>query len=148
MNTALPVNGGDLTTLVWDGDADAVPVLGVHGITANAAVFARIAAELADATWPAPAEDGAPAPSWPAGPHQESVRRQKEQTALVLGFPGPSRGDPSNHTLQVLSNAISGLALHTTGDGFVITFGSTPPQPSIHLRSYRRTRCRGGTHTG
>jgi pimeloyl-ACP methyl ester carboxylesterase len=46
MNTALPVNGGDLTTLVWDGDADAVPVLGVHGITANAAVFARIAAEL------------------------------------------------------------------------------------------------------
>ncbi|NDL57166.1 alpha/beta fold hydrolase [Phytoactinopolyspora mesophila] len=50
---AVPVGGGELAALVWEasGEAthaarDALPVLGVHGITANAAAFGRLAAEL------------------------------------------------------------------------------------------------------
>ncbi|MBI4409039.1 MAG: insulinase family protein, partial [Gemmatimonadetes bacterium] len=56
-----------------------------------------------------PALDGAPMPVWPSGRREESERRGKAQTALVLGFPGVGRNDPDVYPLQVLSNIVSGL---------------------------------------
>lgn len=47
---AVPVAGGELAVLAWaaaGGDGPAAPVVGVHGITANATAFARIATEMA-----------------------------------------------------------------------------------------------------
>ncbi|WP_166355620.1 alpha/beta fold hydrolase [Phytoactinopolyspora limicola] len=51
---AVPVDGGDLAALTWavpqsvrPTPGDGLPVLAVHGITANAAAFGRLAAELA-----------------------------------------------------------------------------------------------------
>lgn len=48
-------------------------------------------------------------PGWPASPRVEGVDRDKAQTALLLGFPGPDRNDPDISALDVLSNAIGGL---------------------------------------
>jgi zinc protease len=46
---------------------------------------------------------------WPAGGAVRAVQMPKAQTAMVLGFPGPSRMDADLYPLRVLSNAISGL---------------------------------------
>lgn len=35
--------------------------------------------------------------------------REKAQTALAIGFPGPARNDDDAHVLQVLANAVGGL---------------------------------------
>ncbi|HUG42552.1 MAG TPA: pitrilysin family protein [Longimicrobiales bacterium] len=48
-------------------------------------------------------------PVWPAEPRAELVRRDRAQTALALGFPGPDRNHDDAPVLQVLSNAVSGL---------------------------------------
>lgn len=70
-----------------------------------AAVAAR---ELGDVE-ALPAADQARATVWPEGPREMSDHRGKAQTALVLGFPGPTRNDDDVYALDVLSNAISGL---------------------------------------
>ena len=56
----------------------------------------------------APSAPPAP-PAWPVAPRSEVVAREKAQTALALGFPGPDRNHEDAHALQVLSNAVSGL---------------------------------------
>ncbi|MFW6202318.1 MAG: M16 family metallopeptidase, partial [Gemmatimonadota bacterium] len=53
--------------------------------------------------------DGTRPPVWPQAPHQEAVRRDKAQTALALGFPGPARTDHDIYAVEVLSNLVSGL---------------------------------------
>lgn len=69
---------------------------------------AAIAAEFADIRGgPEPAVVGLA--TWPEGPRVEADHRDKEQTALVLGFPGPARNDDDVYTLQVLSSVLSGL---------------------------------------
>jgi zinc protease len=69
---------------------------------------AAIAAELTEVrSGPEPITVGAA--TWPAGPRVEADHRAKAQTALVLGFPGPRRNDDDVHTLQLLSNILSGL---------------------------------------
>jgi len=55
-------------------------------------------------------ETGLPARArWPERFVQAVAERQKKQTALVLGFPGPARNDDDVHVLQVMSNVLSGL---------------------------------------
>jgi zinc protease len=61
---------------------------------------------------PAPNYDGSrpgPAPKWPHGPQVLEVQRDREQTAMAVAFPGPSRTHPDRIPLDVLSSAISGL---------------------------------------
>lgn len=48
-------------------------------------------------------------PAWPEGPRVEAEHRDKAQTALLLGFPGPDRNHPDTFALDVLSNAVGGL---------------------------------------
>jgi zinc protease len=48
-------------------------------------------------------------PAWPRDGGMEEVQRDKAQTALALGFPGPSRAHPDRVRLEVLSSAVSGL---------------------------------------
>lgn len=48
-------------------------------------------------------------PEWPAGGSTQVVRRDRAQTALALGFPGPERNHPDEPAMRVLSNAVSGL---------------------------------------
>jgi zinc protease len=50
-----------------------------------------------------------PRPAWPESPAVRSVSRDRAQTALALGFPGPAHTHPDRITLEVLSNAVSGL---------------------------------------
>ena len=49
------------------------------------------------------------APAWPASPTEIVELRDKAQSGLVLGFPGPDRNHPDAYALQVLANAVSGL---------------------------------------
>ncbi|HUP88398.1 MAG TPA: pitrilysin family protein [Longimicrobiales bacterium] len=44
-----------------------------------------------------------------SGPSIQVEQRDKAQTALALGFPGPDRNNPDAHALQVLANAVGGL---------------------------------------
>jgi len=46
---------------------------------------------------------------WPEQSAVAVEERQKMQTALVLGFPGPKRNDEDVYALQVMSNVLSGL---------------------------------------
>lgn len=50
-----------------------------------------------------------PAPLWPESGSEIIRRREKNQTALVVGFPGPARNHDDVYALQVMSNAIAGL---------------------------------------
>ncbi|MBW3553270.1 MAG: insulinase family protein [Gemmatimonadetes bacterium] len=50
-----------------------------------------------------------PEATWPAEPRSEVVRRERAQSALALGFPGPDRNHDDAPVLQVLANAVSGL---------------------------------------
>jgi zinc protease len=49
------------------------------------------------------------APDWPPGGQRDEVRRDRAQTALALGFPGPMRAHPDRLPLELLSSAVSGL---------------------------------------
>ena len=53
--------------------------------------------------------NGARRATWPGEARSEVVRRDRAQSALALGFPGPERNDDDAPVLQVLSNAVSGL---------------------------------------
>lgn len=56
------------------------------------------------------AEDRAvPAVQWPQSRRVNSELLQREQTALALVFPGPSRTDPDRHAIRVLCTIASGL---------------------------------------
>lgn len=50
-----------------------------------------------------------PSAEWPDGTRTAADQREKAQTALVLGFPGPGRNDDEVYTLEVLSSILSGL---------------------------------------
>ena len=65
---------------------------------------ARFAREVVPATPPLAGHA-----SWSGEAAELVERRQKAQTAVVLGFPGPDRNHPDVLALRVLSNAISGL---------------------------------------
>lgn len=53
--------------------------------------------------------DPSVAPQWPAAGAVERVQRERAQTALALGFPGPDRGHDDEAAMRVLANAVSGL---------------------------------------
>lgn len=50
-----------------------------------------------------------PAPAWPDTAVERVSRRDRNQTALVVGLPGPDRNHDDVYALQVMSNAIAGL---------------------------------------
>ncbi len=86
----------------------ATPRIFVVGDVEPAAAAALVQGELQDfqggAAPPAPA-----APAWPDDGRTVVEQRERAQTALLLGFPGPARGDDDLYPLQVLANALSGL---------------------------------------
>lgn len=50
-----------------------------------------------------------PAPRWPDQSVERTIRRDRNQTALVVGLPGPDRNNDDVYALQVMSSAIAGL---------------------------------------
>jgi zinc protease len=72
---------------------------------------ARVADEVARRLPPVAhtGTETAAAPEWPARPQVIEVSRDREQTALAVGFPGPTRTHPDRIPLDVLSSAVSGL---------------------------------------
>ena len=48
-------------------------------------------------------------PLWPATPISIREQRDKAQSALAIGFPGPDRNHPDVYALQVMANAVGGL---------------------------------------
>jgi zinc protease len=80
--------------VVGDVDAD-------HAARSLAARFAALEAE--------PRERRVDAPVWPRAPVLEVELRDKAQTALVVGFPGPARASADVYPLQLFANVISGL---------------------------------------
>ena len=58
----------------------------------------------------APREAGAlPPPVWASGEAVRAERREKQQTALAMLFPGPARGEPDRVAAQLLAGIASGL---------------------------------------
>ena len=51
----------------------------------------------------------APTQVWPREPNVLAEHRDKAQSALAIGFPGPQRNHPDVYALQVLANAVGGL---------------------------------------
>jgi zinc protease len=47
--------------------------------------------------------------AWPVAGGHDAEQREKAQTALVLGFPGPDRNHADLYTMQVIANIASGL---------------------------------------
>ncbi|MGH7481026.1 MAG: M16 family metallopeptidase, partial [Longimicrobiales bacterium] len=56
-------------------------------------------------------EEATPTPpgAWPERSGERVERRERAQTALLLGFPGAHRQDPDRHALHLLANALTGL---------------------------------------
>ncbi|MEO5509386.1 MAG: pitrilysin family protein [Longimicrobiales bacterium] len=48
-------------------------------------------------------------PVWPIMPQVHAERRNKQQTAIALAFPGPERNHPDVDALRLLSSSVSGL---------------------------------------
>jgi zinc protease len=48
-------------------------------------------------------------PGWPADARLIDAGADKNQTAVIVGFPGPRRNDPDRYALQLFSNVIGGL---------------------------------------
>ncbi len=69
---------------------------------------ARAVEKFIDAQ-PANGGTAAPMPEWPTTRTQLSEQRDKAQSALAIGFPGPRRNHPDVYALQVLANAVGGL---------------------------------------
>lgn len=53
--------------------------------------------------------DGRVRPAWPSQSRVRAAARDKAQTALAVGFPGPAAADAELYALTVASSAISGL---------------------------------------
>jgi len=51
----------------------------------------------------------APPPSWPGSVTQRVENRDKTQTAMAIGFPGPTRLDPNRYAVGTLTLIASGL---------------------------------------
>ena len=50
-----------------------------------------------------------PVPGWPADVITRAEDRDKAQTAMAIGFPGPSRLDDDRYATQLIANIASGL---------------------------------------
>lgn len=84
--------------------ATVIAVVGDVPPTETAAMLDRAFAELVYA-----ADVPLPLVQWPAERHASSEVRAKQQTALALLFPGPSRTSPDRYAARVLSAIASGL---------------------------------------
>jgi zinc protease len=68
---------------------------------------AMLATEFAELQWEDP--EIVSAPAWPARAERSEAAREKAQTALAIGFPGPSRGDDDRYVAAIISSVASGL---------------------------------------
>jgi zinc protease len=92
----------------WHREALGEPWLFVVGdVEADRVV--DTAASLLAGTPSRPPGDAAPPATWTEAPSREEVRRERAQTALAIGFPGPGYPHPDRWVLDVAANAISGL---------------------------------------
>jgi zinc protease len=71
---------------------------------AAASIFARLKSVRYDGS---PLPDRRPV--WPLTQQVRAEQRAKQQTALVLAYPGPDRNAPDVDALRLLANAVSGL---------------------------------------
>ena len=68
---------------------------------------AMLAGEFGELQW---AEGGTVRPAgWPGGVVTSADSREKAQTALAIGFPGPSRGDGDRYVAGLIAGVASGL---------------------------------------
>lgn len=82
-------------------------VIAIVGDVEPQTVAARCAEQFASMVH---ADDAVlPSLPWPEGPRAARDSRAKQQSALALLFPGPSRSDPARFTARVLSAMASGL---------------------------------------
>ncbi|HUE76832.1 MAG TPA: pitrilysin family protein [Longimicrobiales bacterium] len=91
----------------WHATELAEPWVFVVGDVEPDRVAERVAAAFGTPT--RSVRDDRPPAVWPAGRRSESVRRDRAQSAIAVGFPGPERNHEDAPVLQVLSNAVSGL---------------------------------------
>jgi zinc protease len=68
---------------------------------------AMLASEFSELNWSERETIGAPA--WPDGVVTSAESREKAQTALAIGFPGPSRGDDDRYVAAIIASVASGL---------------------------------------
>jgi zinc protease len=74
----------------------------------DAAAASRAAAKL-DGVGAAVDARAGERPRWPATPITIREQRDKAQSALAIGFPGPHRNHEDVYALQVMANAVGGL---------------------------------------
>ncbi|HJE61749.1 MAG TPA: alpha/beta hydrolase [Nocardiopsis listeri] len=129
----VPVIGGDLTVTTW-GSGPGVPVLAVHGITANGYSFARTAAELAELGGPpliAPDLRGRGAGGHLPGPH--GLAAHVDDLLAVLDSRGVRRTVVVGHSMGAFVAAllavrhperVSGLLLVDGGFGLPVPPGT------------------------
>ncbi|HWE41417.1 MAG TPA: pitrilysin family protein, partial [Gemmatimonadaceae bacterium] len=68
---------------------------------------AMLASEFAELRW---AEGGTVSrPEWPDSVQTSAASREKAQTALAIGFPGPARDDDDRYVAALISTVASGL---------------------------------------
>lgn len=133
---AVPVDGGDLSVLRWPGDSAGAPlVVLIHGITANALAWARVAPTLAG-----PFEVVAPDLRGRAGstalPGPYGIERHAEDVAALLHSLGDRRRVLVGHSMGafVATMAADGVARDLV-DGLVLVDGglALPVPPGADL---------------
>ncbi|MFL5562850.1 MAG: M16 family metallopeptidase [Gemmatimonadaceae bacterium] len=70
-------------------------------------VAAMLATEFAELQWDEP--ELVAAPKWPREVERNEASREKAQTALAIGFPGPARDDDDRYVAAMISSVASGL---------------------------------------
>ncbi|MFL1381260.1 MULTISPECIES: alpha/beta fold hydrolase [unclassified Nocardiopsis] len=129
----VPVAGGDLAVTRW-GDGPGVPVLAVHGITANGHSFARTAAELAARGGPplhAPDLRGRGASGTLPGPY--GLAAHTDDLVAVLDHLGIERTVWAGHSMGAFvaclaavrhPDRVAGLLLIDGGHGLPVPAGT------------------------
>jgi zinc protease len=95
----------------WHRDALGEPWVFVVGDVDPEAAAAEVARRWRTAAAPFPSGRAAEpeAAPWREGPGREEVRRERAQSALALGFPGPEWSHPDRTPMELLAGAVSGL---------------------------------------
>jgi zinc protease len=111
-----PASGNETTlrnigighAIEWHSRFNEAPTaIAIVGDVAPDEAAAMLATEFAELRW---AEGGTVRqPEWPDGVQTSAASREKAQTALAIGFPGPARDDDDRYVAALISTVASGL---------------------------------------
>ena len=112
-----PASGNETTlrnigigrALEWHSRAvlDAPTAIAIVGDVEPDEAAAMLASEFAQLRWAEGRTIGTP--QWPDGVVTNAASREKAQTALAIGFPGPARNDDDRYVAALISTVASGL---------------------------------------